>query len=385
MRNNISLLTILSVAMVFSSCGETPQTLEEKQQQLLQKKSELRMLTESISQLETEIRELDPTEAERSKIATVGAQEITPLPFQHYIDVQGQIEAKQNVGVSALTSGKLVSLSVREGQQVRKGQLLGQIDDAIIQASINEVANSLELSEELLSRQQRLWDQGIGTEVQLMEAKNRVEGLKKRLATQEEQKALTRIISPITGTVEQIMPKEGELVSPGFPAFQIVNNQDLSLIAKLSEAYIPHISKGDNVIVEFPTIDQSLTARVSVIGQTIHPNDRTFDVEVSLPSHPMLKPNMFGTLKINDNTIEEAVVLPLYMVQQSETGPFVYVAVQSGETWTAERRALTIGQSYKDQVTITDGLAIGDLFISSGYSDLSNGQEIEFDQAVAGK
>lgn len=385
MMKHKSILTSFSLAFIMMGCGDSaPQTLEGKQKLLSQKKAELRTLTESIAVLESEIAELDPTVAERSKIATVGTQEVSASTFQHYIDVQGQVEAKQNVGVSALTSGRLMSVAVREGQQVRKGQLLGKIDDAIIKASINEVANSLELAEDLLARQQRLWDQGIGTEVQLVEAKNRVAGLKKRLATQEEQRALTRIVSPIAGTVEEIMPKEGELVSPGFPAFRIVNNRELSLVANLSEAYIPHISKGDEVIVEFPTIDQNLKAKVSVVGQTIHPNDRTFDVEVSLPSNGLLKPNMFGTLKINDNTVDDAVVLPLFMVQQSEMGPFVYVARETGSGWKAERRALTIGQSYKDQVTVSDGLSAGELLITSGYSDLSDGQEIEFEQAVAG-
>ena len=385
MIKNISSLSILSLVLVMMGCGDSaPQTLEEKQKLLSEKKAELRSLTESISTLESEIAEMDPAVAERSKIATVGTKEVTSSSFQHFIDVQGEVEAKQNVGVSALTSGRLVSVSVREGQQVRKGQLLGKIDDAIIQASINEVANSLELAEDLLARQQRLWDQGIGTEVQLLEAKNRVNGLKKRLATQEEQRALTRITSPISGTVEEIMPKEGELVSPGFPAFRIVNNRELSLIANLSEAYVPHISKGDEVIVEFPTIDQSLKARVNVVGQTVHPNDRTFDVEVALPPNNLLKPNMFGTLKINDNTVDDAVVLPLFMIQQSEMGPFVYVATEQAGTWKAERRALNIGQSYQDQVTITDGLEAGELLITSGYSDLSDGQEIEFEQAVAG-
>lgn len=372
------------LAGILASCGEEPVTLEAKQKELLAKKAELRELSTAISTLEKEIATLDPNTAARNKVAFVGIQEVKTADFDHFIDVQGQIEAKQNVSVSALTSGRLAAVYVKEGQFVKRGQLLAKVDDGIIQASINEVQSNLDLAKDLLARQQRLWDQGIGTEVQLLEAKNRVEGLNKRLATQAEQRALTKIVSPISGTVEEIMPKTGELVSPGFPAFRIVNNNDLSLMAKLSESYVPRVSKGDQVVVEFPTLDKEINARVTVIGQTIHPNDRTFDVEVALPSDAMLKPNMFGTLRINDQKVSDAVVLPLDMVQQSELGPFIYVATETGESWKAERRNLTIGLTYKDQITVTEGLKPGELLITSGYNDLSSGQVVEFDAAVAG-
>lgn len=372
------------LAGILASCGEEPVTLEAKQKELLAKKAELRELSTAISTLEKEIATLDPNTAARNKVAFVGIQEVKTADFDHFIDVQGQIEAKQNVSVSALTSGRLAGVYVKEGQFVKRGQLLAKVDDGIIQASINEVQSNLDLAKDLLARQQRLWDQGIGTEVQLLEAKNRVEGLNKRLATQAEQRALTKIVSPISGTVEEIMPKTGELVSPGFPAFRIVNNNDLSLMAKLSESYVPRVSKGDQVVVEFPTLDKEINARVTVIGQTIHPNDRTFDVEVALPSDAMLKPNMFGTLRINDQKVSDAVVLPLDMVQQSELGPFIYVATETGESWKAERRNLTIGLTYKDQITVTEGLKPGELLITSGYNDLSSGQVVEFDAAVAG-
>lgn len=329
MLNNISksFLLVILFAGLLVSCGDKPVTLEAKQKELLAKKAALRELSAAISNLEKEITSLDPDATTKNKVAFVGIQKIATAEFDHYIDVQGQVEAKQNVAVSASTSGRVTAVYVKEGQYVKKGQLLAKIDDGIIQASINEVQNQLDLASDLLARQQRLWDQGIGTEIQLLEAKNRVEGLNKRLATQAEQRALTKIISPISGTVEEIMPKTGELVSPGFPAFKIVNNRDLSLTAKLSESYIPKVSKGDQVIVEFPTIDKKFDTRVTVIGQTIHPNDRTFDVEVSLPSESLLKPNMFGTLRINDQKISDAVVLPLDMVQQSELGPFVYLSL----------------------------------------------------------
>lgn len=380
-----SFIALVLASVLLASCGEQAVTLEEKQKELLTKKAELRELSNAISVLEKQIAELDPETAAKSKIAIVGVEEVASENFNHFIDVQGQVEAKQNVSVSASSSGRLTAVNVTEGQFVRRGQVLGRIDDAIIQASINEVQSQLDLANELLARQQRLWDQGIGTEIQLLEAKNRVDGLNKRLATQAEQRALTKIISPISGTVEEVMFKSGELVSPGFPAFKIVNNKDLSLSAKLSEAYIPRISRGDQVIVEFPTIGKDFDAKVTVIGQTIHPNDRTFDVEVALPSNGLLKPNMFGTLRINDQQVEDAIVLPLDMVQQSELGPFVYVARQEGEAWIAERRNLTLGLTYKDEVTITEGLQAGEFLIISGYTDLSSGQTVEFEAPLAGK
>ncbi|MDP5170705.1 MAG: efflux RND transporter periplasmic adaptor subunit [Bacteroidia bacterium] len=383
-KNLLYIFTASAILLVSAACGKKAETLQDKQKLLLEKKAELRSISEEITSLESEIAKLDPSTKERARIAFVGVQQVEGDNFKHYIDVQGQVEAKDNVSVGPQGSGKITQIFVKEGQAVKAGQLLGRVDDALIQASIAEVETQLILAQDLLGRQQRLWEQGIGTKVQLLEAENRVESLNKRVQTQKEQLSMMRITSPISGTVEEVIPKVGEMVSPGFPAFRIVNNADLSLKAELSETYVGDVRKGDNVIVEFPAVGKSIDAKVAVVGETIHPNDRTFEVEVSLPRNSGLKPNMFGTLRINDETATNAVVLPISLVQQSEDGPFVFVATEKEGKWTAERRMLETSLNYGGKTIITKGIAVGDYLITSGYNDLSDGQEISFDMPLAG-
>jgi RND family efflux transporter MFP subunit len=160
------------------------------------------------------------------------------------------------------------------------------------------------------------------------------------------------------------------------PAFRIVNNTNLSLNANLSESYAPYIKKGDVVKVNFPALDKSFDGKVSLIGQSIDANDRTFRVEVKLPNNPGFKPNMFGQLAINDQSREAAIVIPFGIVQHSEKGPFVFVADKNGDRWLAQRRMLKLGLSTGEQIEVVTGLSAGEMLITAGHNDLSDGQEI---------
>lgn len=380
-----TIIALLSGFLLTTACQPGGESLAAKQKALLAKKQELRQISQEIAQLEADIAQLDPSAQRDVRQAQVTVQEMQPQSFQHFIEVQGQVEANENILVSPQASGRVTNIYVKEGQSVRAGALLAKIDDAIAQASLKEVETQLELATELFARQQRLWNQGVGTEVQFLEAKNRKESLEKRLATLQEQLSLNRITAPISGTIEEIMPKAGEMVSPGMPAFRIVNNRDLNLVSNLSEMHIPYVKRGDEVIIEFPTLDLELAAKIAVVGQTIHPNDRTFTVEINLPNNALLKPNLFGTLKINDRSLDSALVLPLTLVQQSENGPFVFVAKEVTGEWRAERRELTTGLSYDGKIAVETGLKPGDLLITTGYQDLSDGQVIAFDPTIAGQ
>ncbi|RMG71942.1 MAG: efflux RND transporter periplasmic adaptor subunit, partial [Bacteroidetes bacterium] len=329
---------------------------------------------------------LNPDAAPKVKQTAVSTLTLKPTTFEHFVKVQGQVEANQNIMVSPLVSGRITRIFVREGQQVKAGQLLAQIDDAIMRRSIEEVKTSLDLATIMFEKQRDLWAQEIGTEIQYLTAKNQKEALERRLATLEEQLDLNRIKAPIAGTIDEIMPKVGEMVTPGMPAFRIVNARDLSLKASLSEAYIPYVRPGDEVKITFPALDRSIDAKVSTVGQFINPQDRTFDVEVKLPSSPDFKPNMFGEIAINDRNIEEAIVVPLPLVQQSERGSFVYVAEQGADgSLVARRRSLVLGLSYGSQVQVIEGLQAGDQLINAGYKDLSDGQRLILDQSLAGR
>ena len=376
--NRLLIITMLCLGVLVSACQpEAPATLEQKKKVLQDKKTALQKLNKEITQLQKEIEEMDPETKTKVRQTPVAVSALDETTFQHFIEVQGKVEANKNIMVSPMMSGRITNIPVSEGQNVRKGQLLAQIDDAIMRSSIAELNTSLDLAKIMFEKQENLWKQEIGTEVQYLTAKNQKESLERRLATLREQLALHKITSPISGTVDEILPKVGEMVGPGMPAIRIVNNSDLSLKADLSEAYTPFIRRGDVVNISFPTLNQEITGKVSLVGSAIDPNDRTFRVEVRLPNDPQFKPNMYGQLSINDQTKEEAIVIPFGVVQYAETGPYVFVAQASeGEVWKASLRNLELGLSADGKIEVLKGLEKGDLLITAGYKELSDGQEI---------
>lgn len=375
----------LIVVLFLAACGgnEAPKTLEGKKALLQQKKSNLLTLNKEIESLQAEITEMDPTAKDQIKVVPVSTTELLPGKFQHFVKVQGTVEANKNVLVSPQAGGRITKIYVREGQRVGRGTSLAQIDDAIMRRSMEEVHTQLELATIMFDKQSRLWEQEIGTEVQYLTAKSQKESLERRLKTLEEQLKLSKVRSPISGTVDEIMPKVGETVAPGMPAFRVVNPSDLSLTAQLAESYVPYIRKGDLVKVNFPTLNKSYEAKVSLVGQSIDPLGRTFRVEVKLPNDPILKSNMFGEISINDRSVEEAITIPQSIVQKSEQGDFVFVAEQKDGKWNAVRRIIESGLAYDGVVEVTSGLSANEKLVTTGYKGLSNGQIISFNESVA--
>ena len=373
-------LTIIFTSLILmgalASCGEKPQSLEAKKTLLDSKKKALRALNEEINALESEIAELDPSIKAKARQASVSVEALASTEFKHFVEVQGKVEANNNVMVSPQTPGVVTAIYVREGQYVKKGQVLAQLDDAVMQSSLEEVRTALDLANVMFEKQEKLWNQKIGTEIQYLTAKNQKESLVRKLATLEKQTEMSKIKAPISGSVDEIHPKVGEAVSPGFPAFRVVNGRDLSLKAQLSENYIPYIRKGDLVNISFPALEKEIEARVTTVGQSINPVDRTFNVEVKLPSDPMLKANMFGELSINDRTIKDAITIPVSLLQQSEISKYVFITEEKEGKIFAKRTNIATGLSYDGKIVVEEGLAAGQNLIIAGYKGLSDGQEV---------
>ncbi|MEM6347992.1 MAG: efflux RND transporter periplasmic adaptor subunit [Bacteroidota bacterium] len=377
-------ISILSLAILMVACAEqAPKTLAEKKAALEKKKTELVKLNQEINDLQAQIETEDPEAKNKVKRIPVGTTTLREVKFDHFVNVQGTVEAKNMVNVSPQSSGRITRIYVRKGQSVRRGQLLAQLDTSIMASSLAEIRTQLDLANIMFEKQERLWEQEIGTEVQYLTAKSQVESLERRIATLREQMSLSRVTSPISGTVEEVMPKEGEVAMPGMPAFRIVNPTDLSLVANLAESYVPFVRRGDLVKVNFPNMGKNYDAKVTVVGQSIDPLARTFSIEVKLPNDPILKANMFGEISINDRTEEEAIVVPQNLIQKSEVGQFVFVASESEGQWKAVRKTIETGLSYDGEVIIENGLAAGDKLITTGFKGLSDGQIIELNASVA--
>lgn len=378
-------LSVLLGTLMLAACSDSkPQTLGGKKATLDAKKKQLIALNNEIEALQREIEEMDPASKVQARQIPITTEDLIPTTFEHFIKVQGQVEANKNILVSGMQAGRITSIYVKEGQYVKKGQILAQIDDAIMKSSIEELKSSLDLASIMFDKQQKLWDQEIGTEVQYLTAKNQKESLERKLKTLEKQLDLSKITAPISGTVDEIIPKTGEMLNPGFPAFRIVNATDLSLKANLSEVHLPFIKKGDKVTVKFPTINVETQANISAVGQSIDPNNRTFTVEAKLPNNRLFKSNMFGQISVNDQTIKDAIVVPLEVIQQTDIGQFVYIAEKDAEgKWLSKRKNVDTGLSADGSVLIEKGLKAGDKLITVGYKDLSDGQPVVFEDKLA--
>lgn len=372
-------LFILAGTALMVACGKKPETgsLETKKLRLDSLKTAMATTAELIKTLETEISQLDTAARKEEKVKIVSTSKVETGTFLHYVDVSGSIEAEDNIKVSVKMPGLLTSVRVKEGQRVTKGQLLATQDADVINKSIDEIKNGLELAKTLYDKQKSLWEQKIGSEIQYLQAKNQKENLEKRLKTTEAQLAQASVYAPVSGVVEMVYMKEGELASPGVPLFQIVNLNNLKVTTNVPDAYLSTIKEGDAVVVELPDLKQTIKGTISRTGKIVDPATRTIKVEVRLANtEGQLRPNMLAIVKINDRTITNTIVLEENLVQQSEIGQIVFVAGEKEGRKAAKMKKVETGLAYGGKVQVLKGLEPGEQLITTGYQDLVDGQLI---------
>jgi membrane fusion protein (multidrug efflux system) len=372
---NTCFVFVVTLAALLAACSATTPE-DDKSARLEKLKEQQAALTREIQKLESEIAKENPDSVLNIRAKDVGVSELTLQKFDHYVQTQGHVESDNNVMVSAESMGVIRNVYVTEGQQVSKGQLLAQIDNSIISRSIESIEAQLKLATSVYERQKNLWDQKIGTEVQFLQAKTSKEILEKQLASSREQKDMTRIKAPISGTVDAIFAKAGENTAPGIPAVRIVNTSDLKLQARISEAYITDIKKGDKVLVNISELKKEVEARVTFVSKTIDLLSRTFNVEVALPSDPALRPNMTATVRIVFKSEPSALVVPVNVIQEINDEKVVYIAEEKGKQTIASRKVITVEGVYGNLAQVK-GLKPGDRLITVGYQGLNNGDFVK--------
>lgn len=361
-------LPLFALVVLAASCSK-PSELESKKAELESLKSQLSEINASIKTLEDELSKLDPEFAAQNKksilITTAPAQK---GEFVHFVEVTGSVLSKKNVSISAETAGRILEVPAIEGMRVSKGQILARIDSESIQRSIDELQTNLNLAQTIFEKQERLWKQQIGTEVQYLEAKSRKEGLERNLASLKTQLDRSYVRAPFNGTVETVNVRLGELVQPGTPVVQFVGESDLFIEADISEAYIGVLSKGDSVDVSFPSISKTIQTKVSAVGAIINPNNRTFKVEVFLPNMPEVKPNMISVLKIQDYKNPNGVTVPGHLILSDTKGDYVFVV----ENGMAKKRYVKRGKAYADQTEIIEGLQGNETLVDKGFREVGD-------------
>lgn len=376
-------LLLLAIPLFLAACGGSepqvdgnPKDLEGKKDQLQKKLQEYQKLQEEIAQLEAEIQILEPAAV---KTALVTTSTLQRKDFKHFVEVQGSVQSDNVVNVSSETGGRILDLKVVEGQNVSKGQLIAKLDLEAIDKQIAELETSLQLAVEVYERQKRLWEQNIGSEIQYLQAKNNKERLEKGLETLKFQRNKSNIYAPISGVVERVVLKTGEIAGPGTPICMILNTSQVKVVAAVPEAYVKNVRKGDQVIVSFPALNTEKQARITLVGSTINSANRTFVIEMDLPNGGGdLKPNLLATVLINDHTEKNAVVVPLELVQQEIGGKdFVFVKSSSADGDRAQKVYVELGQSYKGEIIITSGLKGGEELILDGARSLTDQEPVE--------
>ena len=363
---------LLGMGLILAACGP-----RKEEAQLAQLERQRDALTEKIEKLKQEIAQKEVPGAKREKVMNVIISRVEKELFQHFIQVQGTVESDNNVLVAPQSSGIVKKIHVNAGNRVTKGQLLAELDGSILESSIAEVENGLKLAVTIFERQQRLWDKNIGSEIEFLQAKNNKEGLEKRLETLDEQYKMTKIFSPLSGTVDEVLIKEGEMAAAGIGAVRVVQLSNLKIKVDLSEVYISQIKKNDLVRVSIPVVGKNFDLRVDAVSQVIDPDNRTFQVEMKIPkSETGIKPNMLSVLTINDYTSHEALKVPLNIVQETGTEKFIFVAEQKSEKWIARRRSVQTGKSYRNWVEVLSGLQEGEHVVTFGYQNLADGQNL---------
>jgi membrane fusion protein (multidrug efflux system) len=361
----------LAVFLTVVSCSSN------KQDQLNALKKKHDIVTEQIKQLEKEIAAGDTTLIAESNSPKVAVTELKPGVFNHFIEVQGKLDGEENLGVSAKAPGTVETVYVRMGDKVSKAQVLAKLDDNILQQTLKQMSDNLVFVNELFEKQQKLWDQKIGSEVQYLSAKNSKESLENSIKTIQDQINMMRVVSPIDGTVEDVAIKIGQSVGPGLPIFRVVNFSTMKVVADIAEAYSSRVNVGDEVIVRFPDLQKEMTAKISSASKYIGVQNRTFQIEVRMkPEFDNFKANMIAILKINDYRAENAMMLPVNLIQNDQEGSFVFVAEKGSFSYTARKHPIKAGQTYNGMVEITDGLKAGDLLISAGQIDLQDGETV---------
>ena len=350
---------------------------QNNQSQLEKLERQRDALDAKIVQLKAEIAGDSEANPSEERVTFVRIEQIEPSLFQHFIKVQGMIESDNNILLPAQASGLVKKIHVDEGDNIRKGQLLAELDASILESNIAELETSLQLANTIFERQQRLWDKKIGSEIEYLQAKNNKEGLEKKLKTLQEQIRLTKLISPLEGSVDDILIKEGEMAVAGLGTIRIVQLSRLKVLAVLAENYISQVKKNDVVRVEIPVLGISFEQTIDAVSQVIDPNNRTFQIEIKVPENQNnIKPNVLAVVTINNYANPQALTVPQNVVQETGTEQFIFVAVQENSRWVAKRRTVKTGMDYKGRVEVIEGLSPAEYVVALGFMNLADGQSI---------
>lgn len=383
MKRILQYSIIAGFAVLLVACGggakEKKGSLGDKKAELEKLKTEQVSIATKITALEEEIAKLDTAAGKTEKAKLISVVPVSTEDFSHYIDLQGKVDA-DDISYIAPPNGQggvVTDIYIKEGQFVKKGQLVLKMDDKVLRQQIKISETQLSLAKELYNRTKNLWDQNIGTEVQLLQAKTQVDALEKQIATANEQIKLYTVYSPVSGIADLVNIRIGELfVGANATGFQIriVNNTTLKAVVEVPENYMSRVRVGSPVIVTVPDLNKTFNSSVKLSSQIINPNSRTFTIEANIPGGTV-RPNSVAAVRIKDYDAPNAIVIPVNLVQTDDKGKYVYVVEKDSKGRSvAVKKPVVVGESYGDKIEIKSGLQTGMQLISEGYQTVYDKQ-----------
>jgi RND family efflux transporter MFP subunit len=400
MKGILSIVTVIGFVVALSSCNNSKKdgtaAINDLKAKIEKEKKEKATNDAELKKLEADLLRMDSNTANAANVKLVNTMSVTTQPFEHFIDLLGRIDADNISYISPRgMAGQVKAIYIKEGQFVKRGQLVLKLDDAIVRQQIQAARKAMDgiktqlgFAKNIYQRQRNLWEQGIGTEVQLITAKTNVESLENQIVAANEQVKIAveqlstaNVYSDVSGVADKVNIRIGEtFVGATAMGGQIVivNKSVLKAIVNVPENYLTRLHTGTPVLINIPDAGKvNIPSSISLISQSIDANSRGFMAEAKIPSDGSLKPNQTAIMRIKDYSIASTIVIPINMVQTDEMGKYVFILVKSSNgKATAHKVPVVIGEVYGDNVEIKGGLKAGDELITEGYQSLYEGQSI---------
>jgi len=369
------IITISAIALVAFSCKPELKGIEKLKEEKANFEKQIKTYTDSLKEVKLAIKALDTNKVEGLKIRTALVEQ---KPFSEIVKFQGTVKADKNVLVSPQSSGVIKGIFVKEGQRVSRGKTLASLDSDILSQSIKEVEKGLELATYMFDKQVKLKAQGVGTELQYEQAKNQKESLERKLATLSTQTSKSRIVSPISGYVDKILPNVGELASPQMPMFRVMNLSKVRVSADISENYLKDIKRGNTVSVYFPSIDYRLdNLKVTSTGKYINPANRTFSVQIDIHNKDgIIIPNLLAEVSITKSHNKNAILVPSKSILEDNKGQ-KYIFINENNRATKRNIIVDFVAGEITQISAESGIKKDMQIITDGCSVLLDGDLVE--------
>ncbi len=374
---NIFFVFVLAATIASCSQESGNKLLESKRKDLEKYKKELAEVNTKISALEKEIAAIEGTVSEF--IIPVSVDTIQKGQYQSTVEFQAVAESDRNVVVSAENGGTIMQIHVAEGQQVSAGQILATLDGSIVSVQTEEIKNALELAKTVFEKQERLYKQGIGSEMQYLEAKNRYESLQKQLNSAQTRLSKFTLKAPFAGQVDAIFANLGAMVGPGTPVLRVVDSKNMKIVAQVPESYLNRFKKNDKIKLRIPALNLELEETIDAVSQVVNSDNRTFQLYIKPKSKQVeLKPNVLAVVSAVEFNADSVIVIPTQIIKRTaKNETFVFVATEKNGSLVVEKRFIEISKYGVDRSIVESGLSVADIVLTKGYNSVDQGDKVK--------